>query len=492
MNTDLPVNNNIFGFKGRIERFNFLVNNFAAFILVQYLISFSLFISVFSGLQILQILKPLSIIFTLFGLYLLGVNIFKRLNDLKATKLIKLIIIPFYLIIAGLVQTIPSFFYILLPFTLFFLFVPSKYAEMTNPISFLNLQKKFLILYTLLLLASLLHPLYLRGVEFPINIFVVIAHGLIFFLLGNFFFYSIKGLKYIFKKLFKKDKKTLIIGLLSLIVFIFSALYILFGYGIDDKVQSEAYKKIKIFANEDITKKYNDYKNQTVKNYLECIDKHKGFFDSYKELKCGKKPEIKTIEPNTYILYGGSLDILGLREYQYDWKNEKFVNYSGEVLHKLSENDEYLTAQECWQLFFEKAYTPLLIALLGSISFYFLCFLCLFVFNKIPKDNFHIFAYFCIVILTTCVFFPPDEDYGFYTFTRLIITTLSGLIIYKQYKINPQSLWLVVFGIIALLFNPFVIISFEQETWQIIDFITVIVVGFYLWKKGNKKPCQPE
>ncbi len=70
--------------------------------------------------------------------------------------------------------------------------------------------------------------------------------------------------------------------------------------------------------------------------------------------------------------------------------------------------------------------------------------------------------------------------YGYYTFLRLFITCSSIYISlsYKENDNNKLNIWVVIFLIIAILFNPIFPIYLDKESWKIIDFF---VAGLYLF-----------
>jgi len=61
--------------------------------------------------------------------------------------------------------------------------------------------------------------------------------------------------------------------------------------------------------------------------------------------------------------------------------------------------------------------------------------------------------------------------YGFFTFLRFIVFTASAYVAWAAYKVKKQELiW--VFGFLAVLFNPFILVHLNREIWSVIDFIT--------------------
>ena len=69
--------------------------------------------------------------------------------------------------------------------------------------------------------------------------------------------------------------------------------------------------------------------------------------------------------------------------------------------------------------------------------------------------------------------------YGYYSFLRLFITCSSIYIslAYKEKNKNKLNIWVIIFLIVAILFNPIFPIYLDKESWKIIDFL---VAGLFL------------
>lgn len=64
--------------------------------------------------------------------------------------------------------------------------------------------------------------------------------------------------------------------------------------------------------------------------------------------------------------------------------------------------------------------------------------------------------------------------YGYYTFLRIIVTGYSVFLVWHFYKKNVEF-WMYLFIGIAVLFNPFIIVSFPKNIWATIDLVTAIL-----------------
>jgi hypothetical protein len=65
-------------------------------------------------------------------------------------------------------------------------------------------------------------------------------------------------------------------------------------------------------------------------------------------------------------------------------------------------------------------------------------------------------------------------EYGFYVLLRWLVMTASVYFIYKSYK-KKQIGFVILFVVIAILFNPFDKIWFHRATWQLIDYFIAII-----------------
>ena len=80
------------------------------------------------------------------------------------------------------------------------------------------------------------------------------------------------------------------------------------------------------------------------------------------------------------------------------------------------------------------------------------------------------FSIVCTVLLFAAVFKLPI---GYFTFLRIVITLGALLIVFNEYK-NQATFWVILFGLVAILFNPVIpIYLYKKSLWFPID----IVVG---------------
>ena len=82
-----------------------------------------------------------------------------------------------------------------------------------------------------------------------------------------------------------------------------------------------------------------------------------------------------------------------------------------------------------------------------------------------------------------------DLPIGYYTFLRIVVTISSILILISEFE-NGMKLWLVAFGIVAILFNPLIpVYLHDKNTWIPIDIAAgclFFVKNFAVNKTKNK------
>lgn len=91
--------------------------------------------------------------------------------------------------------------------------------------------------------------------------------------------------------------------------------------------------------------------------------------------------------------------------------------------------------------------------------------------------------YLCIICgVLLLIAIPSWLPYGFYTFLRLVICAASIYLTFTFYKSKLNG-WMLVFGSIALLFNPIIPVYLSKEIWVVIDFIGVILFFIAAYSK---------
>lgn len=72
---------------------------------------------------------------------------------------------------------------------------------------------------------------------------------------------------------------------------------------------------------------------------------------------------------------------------------------------------------------------------------------------------------------------------GYYTFLRIAVTVTAAIIITKELKAG-MTIWFILFGITAIVFNPiFPIYLYQKSLWMPIDIVAAILFFSYSFKK---------
>ena len=75
-----------------------------------------------------------------------------------------------------------------------------------------------------------------------------------------------------------------------------------------------------------------------------------------------------------------------------------------------------------------------------------------------------------------------DLEYGYYQLLRWVITGASAYSAFLAYE-NMGKVWMWLFVVIAILFNPIAPIHLEKETWQVADLVVAVVFLVRLFSK---------
>jgi len=79
-----------------------------------------------------------------------------------------------------------------------------------------------------------------------------------------------------------------------------------------------------------------------------------------------------------------------------------------------------------------------------------------------------------------------DWPYGYYQLLRWLILGIGGYSAYLAYN-SERKVWVGIFGVIALLFNPIIPFYLSKDTWQFIDIVVAIIFFVSLFYKYERK-----
>ena len=71
---------------------------------------------------------------------------------------------------------------------------------------------------------------------------------------------------------------------------------------------------------------------------------------------------------------------------------------------------------------------------------------------------------------------PPIWPYGYFMLLRVVICASSGYMAYVGFN-KGKDVWIWIFVVIAILFNPILPIHLGKDIWAIVD---VIVAGIFM------------
>jgi hypothetical protein len=92
--------------------------------------------------------------------------------------------------------------------------------------------------------------------------------------------------------------------------------------------------------------------------------------------------------------------------------------------------------------------------------------------NKLALSIFRISSSVAAILFFLAVL---DMPYGFYTFVRLsaMLVSVFAMVIFYSFE---QPHWVVMFSVIAILFNPIVPIHMSKSIWIAADLISAVIM----------------
>ncbi len=76
---------------------------------------------------------------------------------------------------------------------------------------------------------------------------------------------------------------------------------------------------------------------------------------------------------------------------------------------------------------------------------------------------------------------------GYYTLLRIVVCITAGIVIYSEFQ-SALTVWIIVFGIMAILFNPIIPVYLDNKgAWIPIDLICGIICLIKAFSKNNTK-----
>ena len=76
--------------------------------------------------------------------------------------------------------------------------------------------------------------------------------------------------------------------------------------------------------------------------------------------------------------------------------------------------------------------------------------------------------------------------YAYYQFLRWVVAGAAAYMAYKTYESDRKG-WVLVFGLVAILFNPIAPFYLQRETWQLFDIAATLPFAAFPFTKGTKE-----
>lgn len=234
------------------------------------------------------------------------------------------------------------------------------------------------------------------------------------------------------------------------------------------EVSEKANSSIQVFATNHAQLVFNA---EVFRDYRNCKKRAKGNkkIKNYVEYCSAVLNEVSIPED-------GYLTNVSRKYYSYNWFFETFSNKKGKFTYKMTKKDKYLSSNRCLFTFVSKILMAIGTSLLLSGLFYFAMVLLQRLTKILLKTTMGRVLTGVAVALFCCVYFAykysiegggggtglnlMNGDISLSTdipvVLKIMITTMAGLIFYKEFKVNKIGLWTIGFLLIAIVFNPFI------------------------------------
>lgn len=93
----------------------------------------------------------------------------------------------------------------------------------------------------------------------------------------------------------------------------------------------------------------------------------------------------------------------------------------------------------------------------------------------------------CIAALFLFAALIDGWPYGFFTLLRFVVFAATAYVAWIAYE-QKREKWIWIFGFLAVLFNPFIIIYLNRELWSFIDAVVGVfmIISVFVLKLGRK------
>ncbi len=88
-----------------------------------------------------------------------------------------------------------------------------------------------------------------------------------------------------------------------------------------------------------------------------------------------------------------------------------------------------------------------------------------------------------IVVLLVAFLKMP---YGYYSLVKLILCASSLFLAFKESKSDPNTVWVWILGLTAVLYNPIIQFHLGREVWTFVNIVTIVEFVIH-WKQRRDR-----
>jgi hypothetical protein len=78
--------------------------------------------------------------------------------------------------------------------------------------------------------------------------------------------------------------------------------------------------------------------------------------------------------------------------------------------------------------------------------------------------------------------------YAYYTLLRVVVFVAAGLIAWQAYDVSREvTIWVVAFGVVAMLFNPVAPIHLSREIWTVVDLAVAAIFAWHFFASQDRR-----
>lgn len=91
-----------------------------------------------------------------------------------------------------------------------------------------------------------------------------------------------------------------------------------------------------------------------------------------------------------------------------------------------------------------------------------------------------------ISIIMLFLAIPTFWPYGYYVLLRWVVSISAVFLVWIAYNLK-KTFWVVLMGMVAILFNPLIPIHLDKGTWVVIDFVVAVLFVVSMFKIKPKE-----